>query len=79
MMNHFLFCFSKFECMLEKLKYIYPVIFPKYDGSEYSEEDVKYTLAWCCVLSLILFFVSIRAGFPLFLLMVPFCNSKIAG
>ena len=63
--------------MLEKMKPVCVEIFPKDDGTEYTKEDVKYTLAWWSFLAILLFLVSIRAGIMLFPLAIPFYNSKI--
>jgi hypothetical protein len=63
--------------MLQRLKIIYAIIFPKEDGSEYNTADVKHTLAWCIFLMLIIFLMGIRAGHIIFPLAVPFCSKKL--
>ncbi len=63
--------------MLQKLKPVCFEIFPKSDGTEYTERDVKSTLMWWSLLAILLFLVSIRAGVMLFPLAIPFYNSKI--
>lgn len=63
--------------MFQKLKPVCTEIFPKDDGTDYTEVDIKSTLIWWSLLALLLFLVSIRAGVILFPLAIPFCNSKI--
>jgi hypothetical protein len=63
--------------MLDRLKIIYAIIFPKEDGSEYSITDVRHALAWCIFLMLTIFLMSIRAGHMIFPLAVPFCSNKL--